>query len=113
MSDTSHIATFGYILGGSVTGYIFSRIYRGDMTESILVGSVAGCSIGLIKQYKRSSKVEKNVDHNGNETIIKHGNENNNSITIGKIIVAVLAWKLAVPITILSGSIAVAVLLNK
>ena len=111
MLDNSQIATVGYILGGSVFGYIFGRAFDANIIESILVGSAVGCSMGLVKQYKRSSKTEIVKDTNGNETIIKHGDDN--SFSVGKVIAALLAWKLAIPLTILGGTVFVAVALKK
>jgi hypothetical protein len=109
MSDNTYIATIGYVLGGCISGYIFGRIVGANIIETIIVGSSIGCSIGLIKQYKRSTKIEKITDQDGKETIIKYGDNNN---FLGKIIAAIFIWKLAVPITILSGAAIVATMIK-
>lgn len=57
MVDSSFIATIGYMLYGGVSGYIFGRVFSDNVLEPLLVGFTSDFAIGLIKQYKISSKI--------------------------------------------------------
>lgn len=93
-----YIATFGYTLAGSITGYCFGSLTMNE-GKWTLIGSMAGLSMGLIKQYRVSSIITEKDKDGQTKVTTTQGQVSNNQSLIKTVFVGFFILKMAVPIT--------------
>jgi len=116
MQDDEKRATFGYMLAGAVTGYVWSRcVGHENLLEAPLICGLAGLAFGLIrfKKPRKISEIRKEIDEKGNETTTIYGK---NTTTVGEVsrtsnsivknvVLGIVAYKLFFPVVISIGGI--------